>query len=103
MLNQPVWLEAILPMMTSYSRHFKESNNLGQCSQFGPLGPLTGTVRSRMNSLTSDTAATNIIFTLSYLPLDWNFVEVLLLALPKKDGWGGLADGPRAKEVVVSL
>ena len=35
-------------------------------------------------------------------PLDWDLDEVLLLALPKKDGWGGLAGGPRAIEVAVS-
>ena len=36
------------------------------------------------------------------LPSDWYHDKVLLLATPKKDGWGGLADGPRFMEVVVS-
>ena len=36
------------------------------------------------------------------LPSEWYIDEVLLLAMPKKDGWGGLADGPRVMEVVVS-
>ena len=36
------------------------------------------------------------------LPSDWYLDEVLLLAMPKKDGWGGLADGPWVMEVVVS-
>ena len=36
------------------------------------------------------------------LPLDWYLDEVLLLAMPKKKGWEGLADGPRTMEVVVS-
>ena len=36
------------------------------------------------------------------LPSDWYLDEVLLLAMPRKDGWGGLADGPRVMEVVVS-
>ena len=35
------------------------------------------------------------------LPSDWYLDEVLLLAIPKKDGWGGLADGPWVMEVVV--
>ena len=36
------------------------------------------------------------------LPSDWYLDEVLLLAMPKKNGWGGLADGPWVMEVVVS-
>ena len=36
------------------------------------------------------------------LPFNWLVGEVLLLAMPKKDGWGGLADGLRAMEVVLS-
>ena len=36
------------------------------------------------------------------LPSDWYLDEVLLLAMPEKDGWGGLADGPRVREAVVS-
>ena len=36
------------------------------------------------------------------LPSNWYLDEVLLLAMPKKDGWGGLADGPRLMENVVS-
>ena len=36
------------------------------------------------------------------LPSDWYLDEVLLLARRKKDGWGGLADGPRVMEVLVS-
>ena len=35
------------------------------------------------------------------LPFDCYLDEVLLSAMPKKDGWGGLADGPQAMEVVV--
>ena len=31
-----------------------------------------------------------------HLPLDW-YLDEVLLAIPKKDGWGGLADGPRAR------
>ena len=42
---------------------------------------------------------TNGVF---FLPSDWYLNEVLLLAMPKKDGWGGLADGPRVLEAVVS-
>ena len=38
---------------------------------------------------------------LNPLPLDWHLDEVLLLALPKKDGWGGLAGGLQAMQVVV--
>ena len=41
----------------------------------------------------------NIIQT---LPLDWHLDEVLLWAMPKKDGWESLVDGLRAMEVVVS-
>ena len=37
------------------------------------------------------------------LPLDCHLDEVLLLAMPKKDGWGGLADGLRYMEDVESL
>ena len=33
------------------------------------------------------------------LPSDWYLDEVLLMAMPKKDGWGGLADDPRVMEV----
>ena len=33
---------------------------------------------------------------------NWYLDEVLLLAMPKKDGWGGLADCSRVMEVVVS-
>ena len=36
------------------------------------------------------------------LPSDWYLDEVLLLAMPKKDGWEGLADVPRVMEIVVS-
>ena len=36
---------------------------------------------------------------LPHLPSDWYLDEVLLLAMPKTDGWGGLADGPRVMEV----
>ena len=36
------------------------------------------------------------------LPLGCYLDEVLHLAMPKKDGWGGLAVGFRAMEVVVS-
>ena len=36
------------------------------------------------------------------LPLDCDLDEVLLLAVPKKDGWRGLADDPRVMGVVVS-
>ena len=32
---------------------------------------------------------------------DWYLDEVLLLDMPSKGRWGGLADGPRAMEVVV--
>ena len=34
--------------------------------------------------------------------LHWYLDKVLLLAMPKKDGWGGIADVPRVIEVVVS-
>ena len=37
-----------------------------------------------------------------FLPSDCYLDEVLLLAMPKKDGWGGLADGLRVIEVAVS-
>ena len=36
------------------------------------------------------------------LPLDWYLDEILFLAMTTKDGWGGLAESPRAMEVVVS-
>ena len=40
--------------------------------------------------------------TLINLPSDWDLDEVLLLTMPRKDGWGGLADDPRVMEVVVA-
>ena len=36
------------------------------------------------------------------LSLGCHIDEVLLLAMPKKNGWGGLGDGLQATEVVVS-
>ena len=36
------------------------------------------------------------------LPLNWHLDKVLLLAVPKKDGWGGLSDGLWVMVVVVS-
>ena len=43
-----------------------------------------------------------LINPLRSLPSDWYVEEVLLLAMPKKDVWGSLADGPRVLEVVAS-
>ena len=43
-----------------------------------------------------------MIIKIIILPSDWYLDGVLLLAMPKKDGWGGLADGPRVMEVIVS-
>ena len=37
-----------------------------------------------------------------FLPLDCDLDKVLPMTLPKKDGWGGLAEGPRTMEIVVS-
>ena len=36
------------------------------------------------------------------LPLDWHLDEFFLLAMPKKDGWGGFEDGLQVMEVVLS-
>ena len=33
--------------------------------------------------------------------LDWHIDEVLLLALPKKDGWGGLAGGSSTHDALI--
>ena len=49
----------------------------------------------------SNTTSITVLELCKVLPLDWYLDEVLLLAMPKEDGWGGLADGPRAMEVVL--
>ena len=75
--------EAVKP--SDSDTHYLIERSLG-----GPPGDWWQIVRDEMSNLQT------------FLPLEWQLDEVLLLAMPKKGGWGGLADGLRSMEVVVS-
>ena len=54
------------------------------------------------SNITHHVVITTIVIYIYILPSDWYLDEFFVLAMPKKDGWGGLADGPWVMEVVVS-
>lgn len=59
MLDNIEWIDTIIPTMSYYSKFFRFSGTLGNCSPFGPTSSL---MRSRPINLTSRTAAENIIY-----------------------------------------
>lgn len=62
LLHDVEWIDRINETMSTYCSFFKDSGNLGQCS---PYGPPTGLIRSRLHTITSATAETNIANTLT--------------------------------------
>lgn len=63
MLEDATWFDTVIPTMATYCSFFKESTTLASCS---PSGPTSGLIRSRAFGLTSATAATNVVNTLTH-------------------------------------